>query len=39
MENIIYNELIIRGYNIDVGIIDHAVLNKSQKQQIVRLEK
>lgn len=38
MENITYNELIIRGYNVDVGIIDHAVLNKSQKQQIVRLE-
>lgn len=38
MENITYNELIICGYNVDVGIIDHAVLNKSQKQQIVRLE-
>lgn len=25
MENIIYNELLIRGYNVDVGIIEHMI--------------
>ena len=22
MENIVYNELLIRGYNVDVGVVD-----------------
>lgn len=22
MENIVYNELLVRGYNVDVGIVD-----------------
>ena len=38
MENIIYNELLIRGYNIDVGIIEHMTRNKNGKQQLVQLE-
>lgn len=38
MENIIYNELLIRGYNIDVGIIEHMIRNKSGKQQLIQLE-
>lgn len=38
MENIIYNELLIRGYNIDVGIIEHMTRNKNKKQQLVQLE-
>lgn len=38
MENIIYNELLIRGYNIDVGIIEHMTRNKNSKQQLVQLE-
>lgn len=38
MENIIYNELLIRGYNIDVGIIEHMVRNKNGKQQLIQLE-
>ena len=25
MENIIYNELLVRGYNVDVGIVEHNV--------------
>lgn len=38
MENIIYNELLIRGYNIDVGIIEHMTRNKNGKQKLVQLE-
>ena len=38
MENIIYNELITRGYNIDVGIIEHVTRNKDGKQQLTQLE-
>ena len=25
MENIIYNELLVRGFNVDVGIVEHNV--------------
>ena len=32
MENIIYNELIIRGYNVDVGVVEVRDENKSRKQ-------
>lgn len=38
MENIIYNELLIRGFNVDVGIIEHMIRNKSGKQQLIQLE-
>lgn len=38
MENIIYNELLIRGFNVDVGIIEHMIRNKNVKQQLVQLE-
>lgn len=38
MENIIYNELLIRGYNIDVGIIEHMIRNKNGKQKLIQLE-
>lgn len=38
MENIIYNELLIRGYNVDVGIIEHMIRNKNGKQHLVKLE-
>ena len=31
MENIVYNELLIRGYNIDVGIVDVLLMNKAQE--------
>lgn len=31
MENIIYNELIYRGYNIDVGVVEKFVNNKNDK--------
>ena len=38
MDNIIYNELLIRGYNVDVGVIEHVIKNSEGKQQQVQLE-
>ena len=38
MENIIYNELLIRGYSVDIGLIEHMIRNKDGKQQLVQLE-
>ena len=32
MKNIIYNELIIRGYNVDVGVVEVRDENKNRKQ-------
>ena len=32
MENIIYNELLIRGYNVDVGLVE--IREKSQRKQL-----
>lgn len=32
MENIIYNELIMRGFNVDVGIIEHSIKNDDGKR-------
>ena len=32
MENIIYNELIIRGYNVDVGVVE--IRDMSQRKQL-----
>ncbi len=32
MENIIYNELMIRGYNVDVGVVELRDENKDRKQ-------
>lgn len=32
MENIIYNELVIRGYNVDVGVVEIRDENKNRKQ-------
>ncbi len=32
MENIIYNELVIRGYNVDVGVVELRDENKLRKQ-------
>ena len=32
MENIIYNELVIRGYNVDVGVVKIRDKNKNRKQ-------
>ncbi len=38
MENIIYNELIARGFHVDVGIVEHMVRDSNGKQQLKRLE-
>lgn len=38
MENIIYNELIIRGFAVDVGIIEHTIREKEKKQKQIQLE-
>lgn len=34
MENIVYNELLIRGYNVDVGVID--VYDKDKEGKCIR---
>ena len=38
MENIIYNEMRMRGWLVDVGNINHRVRNMEGKQQRVTLE-
>lgn len=38
MENIIYNELRIRGYKIDVGIVEHYETDKDGKRKKKQLE-
>lgn len=38
MENIVYNELVIRGYNVDVGVIEKYYRDDSGKQKIALLE-
>ena len=38
MENIIYNELLIRGFNVDVGIVEHSERDENGKVVRKRLE-
>ena len=38
MESVIYNELIIRGFNVDVGVIEHYFKNKEGKTERLSLE-
>jgi uncharacterized protein len=38
MENIIYNELLVRGFNVDVGVVEHAEKNEEGKVVRKRLE-
>ncbi len=38
MENIIYNELRIRGYHVDVGVVEHYSTNKVGKREKKQLE-
>lgn len=38
MENVVYNELKIRGYNVDVGVVDIFVKNEDGKRKRVPLE-
>lgn len=38
MENIIYNELVSRGFNVDVGVVEHYSRDENGKQQVRQLE-
>ena len=38
MENIIYNELVMRDFNVDVGIIEHVVRTENDKRETKHLE-
>ena len=38
MENIIYNELLIRGYSVDVGVVEYNYKNKEGKSKKTNLE-
>lgn len=38
MENIIYNELRIRGYHVDVGVVEHYSTNRAGKRKKKQLE-
>lgn len=38
MENIIYNEFLMRGYQVDVGMVEAWTANKEGKRQRLRLE-
>lgn len=38
MENILYNELLARGFNVDVGVVEYNRRNEQGKQERVQLE-
>jgi len=38
MENIVYNELLVRGYNVDFGVVDVYVKNEKDKRVHKQLE-
>ena len=38
LENLIYNELIVRGYNVDVGIVEKNIRDESGKQKSIQYE-
>ncbi len=38
MENILYNELIVRGFNVDVGIVEQSRRDEDGKRTLSRLE-
>lgn len=38
MENIIYNELVMRGFNVDVGIVEHVIRDSDGKRTTKHLE-
>jgi hypothetical protein len=38
MENIVYNELLVRGYNVDIGIVDVFARNSERKTIRKQLE-
>ncbi len=38
MENIVYNDLVIKGYSVDVGVLDMYEQNKNGKSVLKRTE-
>jgi predicted AAA+ superfamily ATPase len=38
MENVIYNELTVRGFNVDVGVVETTTVNQEGKRQRTLLE-
>lgn len=38
MENVVYNELLYRGYNVDVGVVPTRIVNSDGKMQRTQLE-
>ena len=38
MENIIYNELLMRGYNVDVGVVDYFATDDKGKRVLIHSE-
>ena len=38
MENIIYNELLVRGFNVDVGVVEYTAKDKNNKKMRKQLE-
>lgn len=38
MENILYNELLIRGFNVDVGVVERYTKNADGQNTVVQLE-
>ena len=38
MENVIYNELIMRGYSVDVGVVEYQYRNSEKRKTKVQLE-
>ena len=38
MENILYNELLIRGYNVDVGMVEYSYYDENKKRVQKQLE-
>ena len=38
MENVIYNELLIRGYNVDVGEVEFSYYDEQKKKALKKLE-
>ena len=38
MENIIYNELLVRGFNVDVGVVEYTTKDKNNKKTRKQLE-
>ncbi|HCI60687.1 ATP-binding protein [Ruminococcus sp.] len=38
MENVVYNELCVRGYNVDVGVVEYTQYDSNKKKKQTQLE-